>query len=97
MERPKNSAYRSIEIDKISDKNTEQNESQKIYTSMTCMYSNAEVPRRYFGDILQLTNWILDSGATRHTTPNISDCIQESMVEIDKYIEFVDENFVTAK
>ena len=37
------------------------------------MYSNVESPRRDFGDSLQLTNWILYSGATFHMTLEISD------------------------
>ena len=46
---------------------------------------------------MPLTNWILDSGSTCHTTPEISDFILGSLVETDKYIEVVDGNFVTAK
>ena len=64
---------------------------------MACMYSNAESLRRYFGDSLQLTNWILDSGATFYRTPEISYFIPGSLVETDKYIEVADVNLVTAK
>ena len=64
---------------------------------MSRMSSNAETPRRDFGDSLQLTNWILDSGATCHMTPDISNVIPESLAETDKYIEIVDVHFVTAK
>ena len=35
--------------------------------------SNDKIPSIYFGDSLQLTNWILDSGATCHITPQVSD------------------------
>ena len=39
----------------------------------------------------------MDSGATCHTTPEISFLIPGSLVEIDKYIKVSDGNFVTAK
>ena len=64
---------------------------------MARMYSNAESPRKYFGDISQLTNWILDAGATCHMTPEILYFIPGSSLETDKYIEVADGNFVTAK
>ena len=54
---------------------------------MAHMYSNIKISRRGFGDISQLTNWILDSGATCHMTPEISDFILGSLAEADKYIE----------
>ena len=34
-----------------------------------------------YGDSLQLTNWILDSGATCHMTPEVTDFIPESFVK----------------
>ena len=64
---------------------------------MACMYSNVDRPRRDFGNILQMTNWVLDSGATCHMTPDISDYIPGSLVETDKLIEVAYGNFVTAK
>ena len=62
---------------------------------MTRIYTNVEIPRRDYGDISRLTNWILDSGATCHTTPEISDFIPGSLVETNKYVEVLDGNFVT--
>ena len=53
--------------------------------------------RNIYGDRFQLTNWILDSGATCHMTPEILDFIPGSLVETYKYIKFANENFVTAK
>ena len=50
-----------------------------------------------YGDSLQLTNWILDSGATCHMTPKVSDFIPGTLEDTDKFIEFVDGNHVTAK
>ena len=72
-ENPKTCVYRSTKIDKTSEKNAYESESKKIYASMACMSNNVEIPRRYYGEILQLTNWILDSGATCRMTANISD------------------------
>ena len=69
----------------------------KIYTSTEHMYSNAESPIINDGDSLQLTNWILDSCATCHMTPEISDFIPGSLVETEKYIKVVDGIFFTAK
>ena len=52
---------------------------------------------RNFGDSSQLTNWILDSEATCHTTPEVSDFIPGSLEDTDKHIEFADGHHVTAK
>ena len=53
---------------------------------MERMYYNEEIPKRNYEDRLKLENWILESGATCHMTPDISDFILGSLVEIDKYI-----------
>ena len=42
---------------------------------MARMSSNDERKSKYYGDSLQLTNWILDSGATCHMTPEVTDFI----------------------
>ena len=42
------------------------------------MSGNEECTSGKFGDSSQLTNWILDSGATCHMTPEDSDFIQVS-------------------
>ena len=80
-------------IYKALENSTKQNESQKIYASMACMSSNAESPRRYFGDSSQLTYCILDSGATCLITPDILGFILISLVESDKHIEVPDGHF----
>ena len=54
------------------------------------MYDNDESPSRYFGDSWQLTNWILDSGATCHMTPQVSNFIPGSLEDRDKHIEVAD-------
>ena len=64
---------------------------------MTRMSSNEKCPSRNFGDSLQLTNWILDSGATCHMQPEVSDFIPGSLEDTDKNIEVADGNNVTAK
>ena len=46
-----------------------------MYAYMGRMSSNDEIYSRYFGDSLQLTNWILDPGATCHMKPQDSDLI----------------------
>ena len=64
---------------------------------MARISSNADSPRQDFGDSLQLTHWILDSGGTFCMTPNISDFIPGSLVETDKYTGVAYGHFVTAK
>ena len=59
---------------------------------MAHMSSNAESPRRNYGDSSQLTNWILDLGVTCHITSEISDFIPGSLVKTDKYIKVADGN-----
>ena len=45
------------------------NNDHKIYASMARMSSDDERKSVKYGDSSQLTNWILDSGATYHMTP----------------------------
>ena len=61
------------------------------------MSTNAEMSSRNYGDSSQLTNYILDSGATCHMTPDISDFIPGSLVEINKFIEVADGHSVAEK
>ena len=49
--------------------NRKNNSDQKIYASMARMSVNDECPSGNYGDSLQLTNWVLDSGATCYMTP----------------------------
>ena len=46
--------------------NGKNNEEHKIYAYMARMSSNDERSSEKYGDSSQLTNWILDSGATCH-------------------------------
>ena len=55
--------------------NGKNNSDQNIYASMARMYGNYKCSSGNFGDGSQLTYWILDSGATCHMTPEVSDFI----------------------
>ena len=46
------------------------------------MYGNDECPSGNFSDSSQLTNWILDSVATCHMTPEVSDVITGLLEDI---------------
>ena len=61
------------------------------------MSSDDERKSGNYGDSSQLTNWILDSGATCHTTPEVTDFIPGSLEDTDKFIEVADGHHVTAK
>ena len=69
----------------------------KIYVSMARMSSDDECKSLKYGDSLKLTNWILDSGATCHMTPEVSDFIPGTLEDTDKFIKVPDGHHVTAK
>ena len=48
------------------------------------------------GDSSLLKNWILDSVATCHMTPQVLDFIPGSLEYTDKYIEIIDGHYVKA-
>ena len=64
---------------------------------MACMSSDDEHKIKEYGDSLQLTNWILDSGATCHMTPEVTEFIPGSLEDTDKFIEVADRHHVTEK
>ena len=64
---------------------------------MARMSGNDKCPSENFGDGSQLTNWILDSEAMFHMTPEVSDFITNSLEDTDKHIEVADRHHVTAK
>ena len=64
---------------------------------MAKIYLNVESLIIYFVDSSQLTNWNLDSGVTCRMTPEISDFVLGSMVEMNKCIEVADAHFIIAK
>ena len=61
------------------------------------MSSNDKQKSEKYGDSSQLTNWILDLGATCHMTPEVSGFIPGSLENTDKYFEVADGHHVTAK
>ena len=73
------------------------NSDKKIYVYIACMSGNDECPSGNFGGSSQLTNWILDSRATCHMKPEVSDFIPCSLDDTDTHIEFADGNLVTTK
>ena len=83
------------EKDNCACNNGKNNDDHKIYASMA-LYSDDKRKSVKYADISQLTNWILDSGATCHMTPEVSDFIPGSLEDTDKYIEVADKHHVTA-
>ena len=77
--------------------NGKNNSDQKIYACLARMSGNDECSSENFGDSSQLTNWILDYGATCHMKPEVSYYITGSLEDTDKYIEVADGHHVTAK
>ena len=69
---------------------------QKIDASMDHMSKNDEFTSINFDDSSQLTNWILNSVATCHMTPEVSDFIPGSLEDTDKQIEVADVYHVIA-
>ena len=61
------------------------------------MSGNNKCPSGKFGDSSQLTNWILDSGATCHMTPEVSYFIPSLLEYMYEHIEVADRYHVTAK
>ena len=70
--------------------NGEDDNDHQIYASITRMSSDDEHESGDYGDSSQLTNWILDSGATCHMTPAVTDFIPGSLEDTDKFIEVAD-------
>ena len=64
---------------------------------MARMSSNDKRKSEKYGDSFQLTNWILDSGATCHMIPEVSDFIPGTLEDTDKFIDVADGHHVTAK
>ena len=77
--------------------NGKNNNDHKIYTSIARIYSDDERKSVKYNDSSQLTNWILDSGATCHMTPEVSDFIPGTLEDTDKYIEVADGHQVMEK
>ena len=61
------------------------------------MSSDDKRKSKDYGNSLKLTNWILDSRATCHMMPEVTDFIPGSLEDTDKFIEFADGHHVTEK
>ena len=61
------------------------------------MTGNDECPSGNVGDSSKLTNWILDTGAKCHMTPEVSDFIPGSLENTDRHIEVAVRHHVPAK
>ena len=64
---------------------------------MARMSDNDKCPSINFGDISQLTNWILDSGAMFNMTSEVSDLISGSLEDTYKNIEVADVHHIIVK
>ena len=63
--------------------NCEDYNDHKIYASMARMSNDEEREIKEYGDSSQLTNWVLDSRATCHMTPEVTDFIPELLEDTD--------------
>ena len=61
------------------------------------MSVNDKNTSRDFGDSFQLTNWILDPGATHYMTPQVLYFISYSLEDTYKHIEVVDGHHLMVK
>ena len=77
--------------------NSDDEDDLKVYASMARMSNDDVSEKKDYGDSPQLTSWILDSGATCHMTPEVTDFIPGSLEDTDKFIEVADGHHVTAK
>ena len=77
--------------------NSDDDNDLKVYASMARISNDDVSKNKDYGDSSQLTNWILDSGATCHMTPEVTDFIPVSLEDTDKFIEVADGHHVTAK
>ena len=66
--------------------NGEDDNDHNIYASMALMSSDDESKSKEYGVSSKLTNWVLDSGATCHMTPEVMEFIPGSLEDTDKFI-----------
>ena len=77
--------------------NSDDDDELKVYAYMERMSNDDVRENKDYGNSSQLTNWILNSGATCHMTPEVTDFIPGSLEDTDKFIEVADGHHVTAK
>ena len=67
--------------------NSDDEDDLKVYASMARMSNDDVSKSKDYGDSSRLTNWILDSGATCHMTPEVKDFVPGTLEDTDKFIE----------
>ena len=77
--------------------NSDDDNDHKIYAYMARMSSYDKRESKDYVNSFQLTYWILDSGATCHMTPEVTDFIPGSLEDRYEFIEVADRHHVTAK
>ena len=77
--------------------NSDDDNDLKVYASMARISSDNKRESKNYGNISQLTNWISDSRATCHMTPEVTEFIPGSLEDTDKFIEVADGHHVTSK
>ena len=88
---------KSKENFKSAKGNSDDDDDLKVYASMARMSNDDVRKNKDYGNSSQLTNWILDSGATCHMSPEVTDFIPGSLEDTEKFIEVADGHHVTAK
>ena len=79
--KPPKYSEKSCKSDKYKEKgnracdNSDDDNDLKVYASMARMSNDDKRENKDYGDSSLLTNWILDSGATCHMTPEVTDFI----------------------
>ena len=66
--------------------NIDDEDDLKVYASMARISNDDVSKNKDYCNSSQLTNWILDSGATCHMTPEVTDFIPGTLEDTDKYI-----------
>ena len=80
-------SFKDKERGNSANDNSDDDDDLKVYASMAQMSNDDLSKNKYYGDSSQLTNWILDSGAICHMTPEVTDFIPGSLEDTDKFIE----------
>ena len=93
----KSKSDKSKEKGNSAKDNSDNDDDLKVYAHMARMSKDDVRENKDYGDSSQLTNWILDSGATCHMMPEVTDFIPGSLEDTDKFIEVADRHHVTAK
>ena len=96
-EKRKKVSFKDKEKGNSAKDNSDNEDDLKVYASMARMSNDDVSKSKDYGNSSQLTNWILDSGATCHMTPEVTDFFPGTLEDTDKFIEVADGHHVTAK